>query len=347
MHVDRFLSSARFFVAPDGPGGAGTPVPPGSGASSTPTQTSSGATPSSPAPAVTPPPTEVTPSGEAFDFGAIFDGPPAAPSAPSPVTTTPPAATPSVPAAATPSAPPGAEPAALPGAQPPPVQPQPGAEPGSSGQPPVGATPTPASGQSPPLDPYDPVGLVQAIQANEAATVEHVAATMFQLSKEEAEALETDTLGTIPKLMAKAFVKTQMNVLLQLGRMIPEMVRRNSEGMKNHSENENLFYQTWPQIDRAKHKALVDRFGVTYRTMYPNATKEQMIADLGPMIMLAAKIQPTNGSASVSPSPVTPIGVGGVRPPQPSPFVPAVPGPAATGQPEELNPWEAIFRQEG
>ena len=199
----------------------------------------------------------------------------------------------------------------------------------------------PASGTT--LDPYDPGGLARAIQSNEAATVEHVANTLFQLTQEDLQGLETDIAATVPKLFARAFVKSQVNQLLQLSNIIPEMVRRATSDMRNHTQNEDAFYSKWPQIDRAKHGDLVKRFGITYRTLNPQVSRDEMIDQVGQLVLMAAKLPvtassngagtvPANGAARVAPAH------------QPSPFTPAIPGPAAAAQLPELSEVEAMFQ---
>jgi hypothetical protein len=167
---------------------------------------------------------------------------------------------------------------------------------------------------------------------------------MFQLSPEEREALEADVIGTIPKLLGKVFVKSQQNVLNQLGRMIPVMIQRQQAVMQKNAEGEGKFYARWPQIDKATHGALVHRYAVVYRQMHPGATLDQMTEDLGPMIMMAARIAPSTPAATPGPSgrPAPAQGANG-RPPQPSPFTPAQGGPVAASRAPEKQPWEVMF----
>lgn len=343
MLRDRFINTTAMFMAPpDGSGAAPTPASSGS------SPVSSGSTPagSSVAPGVEPPPgapgstvsEPASPSTDTTsDFMSIFDGPqdPAPVFPGTEVPSTAPAVTPPVPVVPAAAPAPSATPAAV-------VPPVAGgvAVPGEGGQPPAGTPP--ASGQSPALDPYDPSGLARAIQANEQATVEHVAQTLFALSQEDAQALETDVLGTVPKLFAKAFVKSQVNQLMQLAQIVPEMVRRASADLRNHTQNEDTFYSTWPQIDRQKHGDLVKRYGITYRAMNPQATRAQMIADLGPLIMMAARI-PLAAAPGTAPALAQQNGGRPAAAHQPSPFTPAVSGPAATVQAPELSPVEAMF----
>lgn len=310
------------------PGGGGSS--PSSGGASpaavgSPASTPSGGTPAAEGPAATP---SVAPGAEPPpDFMSIFDTPDSPPTVP---------AEPVVPAVAP-------APVATPAPVVPPVTPA-AAGPGEGGQP-AGGTPAPASGQSPALDPYDPSGLAAAIMQNEQATIDYVAQSMFALTPEEAQALETDVMATVPKLFAKAFVKSQVNQLMQLARIIPEMVKRSTENMRNHTQNEDSFYRTWPQIDRnnPQHVDIVKRYGITYRTMNPNVSKEQMIKDLGPLVLMAAQIP----LSSVTPAPtgvVQPASNGRAAPHQPTPFTPAQSGPAATVNTVEPNVWETMFQ---
>lgn len=324
------------------PGGGGSSSPSGSSpagsgspASAPAGGAASGTTPpgSSVAPGVEPPPGAPGSTAPAeLDFQSIFDGPPTEVVEP----VTPPAptipVTPAVPAAAAPVVPVEVPPV-VPGAVAP-------AGTGDGGQQPA-ATPQPSG---PVLDPYDPAGLATAIVQNEQAAIDHVASTLFQLSQEDLQALETDVGQAVPKLLAKAFVKTQINSMMQLARIIPEMVRRSMGDMKNHTQNEDAFYSKWPQINRQDHGDLVRRYGITYRQMNPNVKRDQMIEELGPLVMMAARIPvtaPVPGAAPVATNGTTPI----ARPAhQPTPFSPAIPGPAASVQPVELSAVEAMFQ---
>lgn len=330
MLRNRLVSTAAYLLAPpDAPGSSAG----GGGSSPAPTPPSSapaGGASSTVAPGVESPPSSgAAPATD--DFMSIFDGPQA------PVTETPPATTP----ATTPQAP-SVAPALTPAAAAPPATPGVAAGQGDGGPQPA-VTPQP-SDQRPVLDPYDPMTLVQAIQQNEQATIDYVAQSMFALTQEDAQALETDVIGTVPKLFAKAFVKQQMNMLMQIGRILPELVRRHTDSMRTQASNEDSFYTRWPQIDKEKHRDLVNRYGVAYRTMHPQITREQMIEDLGPMVIMAAKIPISGGPAAAAPP-----GSNGAAPAraahQPTPFTPAVPGPAAAVTQTELNPWEAMFNQ--
>jgi hypothetical protein len=249
-----------------------------------------------------------------------------------------------------------------------PVQPQPPVPPGQTTPPaqqapavsapaagveapaaPAPTAPTSAAAQAPQLDPYDPGALASALTQNEAVAIEHVASTMFKLTPEEIEALETNVVDTVPKLFAKAFVKSQQNLFEQLGRIVPQMIARQGEAAKRYEANEAKFYSAWPGLSKEKHGAKVLEFARTYRQMNPQATLEQMIATVGPMVMVAAGVQP--GAAPQVPpghqaSALAPVG----RPShQPSPFTPAhsMGGPAGPMTQVQGHPAELMFMHDG
>ncbi len=336
--------------APDGPGGGPGAAAPsqsssdsGSSPSSSPSPASSSpstdSAPSSPTPP-TSPSTATTGVGEAFDFNAMFGDSGDAPASPEP---SPLAATPAAPPPPTQVPPEAAVPAA-------PAQ-APATEPGAQA---VGASQAAAApGQSTPpaqptagqIDLYDPAALSQELGKFEAQAMQMVADQLFKLTPEETEALEQDVIGTVPKLLAKTFVKSQRNSLEQLGRLVPTMIQRHLQAMMRNTSNEQRFYDRWPDIKADVHGESVRKYAVVYRQMHPTASLEQMIEDIGPMVMMANRIAPS-APAQRGASPMKPVAANG-RAPQPSPFVPAGAGPTAVAPTTpELEAWEAMFRQE-
>jgi hypothetical protein len=174
---------------------------------------------------------------------------------------------------------------------------------------------------------------------NEGVAIQHVADTIFKLSNEEIEALENDTVSAIPRLLAKGLVKGQMNMLQQLSRLIPAMISKHGEVTQRHSQNESRFYARWPEIRADTHGPLVLKYGAVYRQMHPDASLETMIEDLGPMVMMAAKIPPGQPQP-----PAAAVRANG-RKAQPSPFMPA--GAVAAGavpqHGQELSAIESMF----
>jgi hypothetical protein len=183
------------------------------------------------------------------------------------------------------------------------------------------------------------------LAANEDAAVQFTADNMFRLSPEEIEALETNIVEAVPRLMAKAFVKSQLNALSQMARIVPAMIQKQTEIVKRNGENESKFYSRWPDIKADAHGPMVRKYAAVYRQMHPNTTLEQMIEDLGPMIMMAARVVP-QVSSQAAPQVGRPAPANGRGPPPP-PFVPAGAGATNSSRAQELNPIEVMFQDHG
>jgi hypothetical protein len=173
---------------------------------------------------------------------------------------------------------------------------------------------------------------------------------MFKLSPEEIEALETNTVEAVPKLLAKSFVKMQQNMLSQMARMIPGMMQKQTVMMQRHGENEQKFYARWPDLKKDVHGEKVMQYAAVYRQMNPQATLEQMIDAVGPMVMMASGVVPSTAPGTASPQSVQPSPMApalGARP-QPSPFVPAAPngGGASPQQVPDVHPAVAMLTHE-
>jgi hypothetical protein len=197
---------------------------------------------------------------------------------------------------------------------------------------------------SPPLSPAEPGRIAAALEQNRAAILDHVADTLFKLSPEDVEALETNVVGTIPKLLARSYVAAQHAMLTQLQNSVPPMLQNMISSMRVNSQNEGKFFSRWPDLKASEHGDLVRRLAVTYRQMNPTASLEQMVEDLGPMAMMVAKVTPRPVAAPGQP--VAPaVAPNGARMPPPSPFVPAMGGAVASTEQPEGNPWDILGHQ--
>lgn len=220
------------------------------------------------------------------------------------------------------------------------VRPPAGAEPAAPATPAAPAVEPAAPGPTPKpqLSVSDPGSIAQALISQEGPAIDHLAETMFKLSAAEVEALESDAVGTIPKLMARAVVKAQINMLSSLAAMVPAMIQQSVSQMQTNSQNLRSFYQKFPQLKAAEHGAVVERVARSYRQMNPNVSREQMMEDVGAMVLTLAKI-PAAVPGAVTPA--SPFRANG-NPPQPSPFVPASAGVAAAPAAKVEEPWSFL-----
>lgn len=325
------------------------------GGGATSSSSSGSPAPSSPSPSPGPgteTPTTTTPTStapisdspgaveDAFDFSTFFDGPSEGPT-PQPATPTQ-----AKPAEAPPAQPPVQQPV-QPAPQTPVAEPQPPAQPQAT-QPP---TQQPVEGPSVPaqLDRFDPAQLAHAMAANEAALTDAVASHVFNLSPKEVEALETNVVEAIPRLMARVLMQAQKSALTQMANILPVMMQRHNDTARGAEVNEGEFWKAWPALNPTAHRELVWRFASVFRRTYPQATLQELVANVGPMVMMMAKVNPAVGAGYAASAPGrAPTAQGNGRSPPPSPFVPAAgSGPANVGQVEGLNEWESQFADHG
>jgi hypothetical protein len=188
----------------------------------------------------------------------------------------------------------------------------------------------------------EPAKIAAALLGNIEPLVEHLATTPeFRLSEADIEAINTDVGSAIPKLMARTFVRAQAAAMSQMENVIPAIMQRYMTVERARQSSENAFYGRWPDLNPGAHGTLVNRFAATYRRMNPQATKEQMIEDLGPMVMMAAKVAPSAlrpANGGVAPQ----NGAPARRLPPPSPFMPAMGGSAAPPAASNPDPWEGF-----
>lgn len=211
----------------------------------------------------------------------------------------------------------------------PPAQPQAApAEPAAPQQTPGGQVPQGAGAQAPGASPIptDPGELVDSIRQNAPALVEQLASN-YVLSTEEAEALENDVVGTLPKLFARVHLNATVGALHNMKQLIPKMIRDAIQGDRTKRDNLDAFYKAWPQLDKAnpQHLEAISMLGGAYRRANPTASREQAIKAIGTLALHHLGL------------PLTPVGGGpNGRTVSQKPFVPAMGGgPAApTGAPE-------------
>jgi hypothetical protein len=158
------------------------------------------------------------------------------------------------------------------------------------------------------------------------------------LEPKELEELEVDVAGTVPKLLAKAVVFAQTQFLTQLSRVVPLMIQRQAKVTETHQKNLSEFYSAWPTLDAARHGPVVQELAVRFRQLFPGVSKEQMIEQLGPMVLANAGLpivamhkgaaQPRQNGGQQRPAQAKSVG-----------FVPAAPGTVAQSTTVPEDPW--------
>lgn len=195
--------------------------------------------------------------------------------------------------------------------------------------------PTGPQAEMPPLSLAEPGRFAESMLANLDTLTEQIA-PMYAMSKEEAEAFELNPAGMLPVLAARVHTRVFAQVLRALEQVVPAAFMTQASAIRTNTANAEKFFARWPELDRSAHIEMATRFAKTYRSVHPTATLEQLIEEVGPMVMMAAHVSPRARAAGGVPA----NGGGLPRAAPPPPFVPA--GASVTQVPPPgggENPW--------
>lgn len=197
-------------------------------------------------------------------------------------------------------------------------------------QPPSPAPPTAPAEQPPELAPTPTMEQIrETYQKNRSEMEANVASTVYNLSEDQVQRLDDGDAALIPELMAKVYMDAVTGAVAHMITHLPNMMESVLTGRDDTKVLEDQFYTANPHIDRAQHAETVNRFGLAYRHLYPNAPAEDFIRDVGAQVMVALKIPPGDGGQPTPepPAPKTPAfqpakggSPGGTAPPPANPF---------------------------
>ena len=218
-------------------------------------------------------------------------------------------------------------------AQPAPKQP-------AATEPPAPAAPAKEPAQAAP--PQEPVPassgsptLVEQLAQNRDALIGALASERFALSKEDTEALESDYVAAIPKLLAKVYYEAATTTLNHINTLVPRLIHQQVALREQQRAAAKAFYSQFPAIDQSKFGGDVAQFANLYRTANPSVTREDLFA------MIGAAVMAKHGLTAPSIAPMV-NGATPPRPASPAPFVPARPGTVVRTTPEPENPFEGL-----
>lgn len=221
-----------------------------------------------------------------------------------------------------------------PAAQPPVEAPKPAPVQEAPAQPTPQAQSGPEGTAGPRLSAADPMGIAAGLEANRDVVLAHLAETKFALTDQDIQELETDVVSAVPRIMSRVFFESQVSMQKFLAQAVPGMVKQFQTVTKANDDAERMFFSAHKGLDvnNPSHRAAAVRIASVYRQANPNIPLQQLIAEVGPMVSAALKLN------------------GGMRPPAAqtprggTPFRPAVGGSGASPNTEPVNEWAGLGR---
>ena len=163
--------------------------------------------------------------------------------------------------------------------------------------------------------PEPQVGIVEQLTQNRDVLIEALAAERFALTKEEEEAIETDAIAAIPKLLAKTFYEATTAALKHIQNHVPGMIAQQAQTTQVAQHAETTFFTQFPGLTAAAHGNDIVLFANSFKASDPKITSENLNAMVGAAVMAKHGI----AAGASPPVPVAPT-------PKQQPFSPAKPG---------------------
>ncbi len=161
---------------------------------------------------------------------------------------------------------------------------------------------------------------------------------IFQLTDEEAAALDEKPSEVIPKLAGQMMYDTMLSTYNAVMTAMPRVVGTYMEATRRATEAQAAFYEEWPDLDNAKAASAVSAAIQAYRAANPRAKLGTVIKNAGVMAMINLGLDPTvkKPAATVAAKPKKPAKPAAPRGRSPAP--PVTPGS------EETNPFDELTK---
>lgn len=183
--------------------------------------------------------------------------------------------------------------------------------------------------------------LAQAVEANKGVFEDALATTVYKMSDDDMNGLDSDPANMIPKLLARAHVHIVQHTLGTIAQHLPGMVLGVQQAERKHQEAENEFFDAWPVLkaDVPKYRNQVLEVARNFRAQNPTTSKADMIKFVGAQVMVMNGLVGQAQAAAAPPQAAAPSGAG---------FVPAGGGlPLTAPTKQVVDTWGSAFDQLG
>lgn len=172
-----------------------------------------------------------------------------------------------------------------------------------------------------PETPPEPTDLNAQYKEFFARSIDALEKEVYQLSPEEAEALDTSPSEYAPKFAARLHMQVLTGVVTQMTNMMPVLMEHFGSQRSAEQEAENAFYTKYSQFKPQEHGETIERLATAYRQQNPKATMEQAMDEVAAMAMVTLRLpfegmpQQANQQDTVTTPPPAPASAkGGAQP---------------------------------
>src|SRR5690242_6722155 len=166
----------------------------------------------------------------------------------------------------------------------------------------------PQSTQAQPQGPASIAEMIAAATQHGDFLVDKLAKETFAFSPEDVEALETDAVKALPKVLAKSYLRAQVSTLQMIQQLVPQLVQGRVFHMFQVAKAEEKFHEDFPSLKDPKYRQDIANAGRFLRQQYPQLENEKLIEMAGNMVMAMHGLTkaPAQPAAPAAPIPQTP-----------------------------------------
>jgi hypothetical protein len=172
---------------------------------------------------------------------------------------------------------------------------------------------------------------IEGFRTNHKELSEWASQNLFALTKEDSEALDTDAVTMIPKLMGRVYTSAIQATANLIKNFVPDMVNSGVTSQQQRAarsaEALSQFYQANPHLNAEQHGAAVDKWARAFRAANPQASRQDAIAFVGRAVSAEHGLAPGTGNGAQR---------------RAAPFTPARPGGRAPQTPQAGDPYAGM-----
>lgn len=173
--------------------------------------------------------------------------------------------------------------------------------------------------QEPIIPPAQPENLQAQYQEFLTRSVDSLEKTVYALTDEQKEQLDTSPSELLPKLAATVHMQVLTQAATYMANMLPQMIPMIMERDGQDQQAESKFFMEFPQLK--DHRDDVFRVARAYRQANPDIKGDQAIREIGTMAMVALRLPVSSAQSTASEvvsRPVVPTSAQGGSAPMPS-----------------------------
>lgn len=134
----------------------------------------------------------------------------------------------------------------------------------------------------------------------------------YVMTDEQVENFRDDPSTALATMAADMYLDTYDSIMGAVHQQVPQMIQSFMAQQEQRTIADKLFFDAWPQLNKAEYRATIDRIAQSYRTMHPKTSNEDAIKEIGAQVWVSLRLplegllEHTSGKPVVEEPPLKP-----------------------------------------